>query len=460
MRKVELSNLPAVGSLINAPEIKPLIQEHGRPLVTDAIRKAIAHAREEVLADRELPSIDATSIQQWIDLLCTLSLRDLINGTGVVIHTNLGRAPLALSAQKAVANVSRGYSSLEFDLKSGQRGSRHDHVSSLLENQLKAPAAIALNNCAGAVFVSLAAICKNKEVIIARGELVEIGGGFRVPDIMQESGALMKEIGTTNRVHLKDYEAAITENTGAILVVHRSNFAILGFTAHPGVKKLSELAKKYQIPLLVDVGSGLIAEYEQFGDASSQLREEPRPQDVLKQGAELIMFSGDKLLGGPQSGIIAGTQELVDKVKAHPLARAMRADKLTLAALEATLLLYRDGRENEIPVIRDLSATQEEVRQRGEDLVNLIEVECPELKAHVVEGDSLVGGGALPLVKLPSCLVKIEKHELSAEQLAERLRSSSPAIIPRMVDDTVSLDMRTIPHSELSVIVKILSNII
>jgi L-seryl-tRNA(Ser) seleniumtransferase len=454
--KAELSKLPAVGSLINDPELKPLIVKHGRPLVTDAIRKSIAQARDEVLAGRPRRVIDADTVRAWADILTTLSLRDVINGTGVVIHTNLGRAPLAIAAQRAVANVARGYSSLEFNLKSGQRGSRHDHVRKLLETQLKVPAAIALNNCAGAVFVSLAALCKEKEVVIARGELVEIGGGFRVPDIMEESGARMKEIGTTNRVHIKDYENAITAQTGAILVVHRSNFAILGFTTHPGIKALSDLAKTHKIPLLVDVGSGLIADYEKFGEAAAQLRSEPRPQDVLKQGADLVMFSGDKLLGGPQAGIIAGDEVLVDKIKSHPLARAMRADKLTLAALEATLGLYRDGREQQIPVIRDLSASLAHLQERGHTLAQLINESVPLIHAQVHAGESVVGGGALPLVKLPTCLVQLEAKGRSAQSLGEVLRAGQPAMITRVVDDLVTIDMRTIPESQLASIAEIL----
>ncbi|MEE2901560.1 MAG: L-seryl-tRNA(Sec) selenium transferase [Myxococcota bacterium] len=452
----ELSKLPAVGKLVNDSEFQALIEEHGRVLVTDAIRKSIDFARSEILAGRSRPDISAHSVHSWINELKLLSLRDVINATGVVIHTNLGRAPLAESAQKAVAHVSYGYSSLEFSLKTGKRGSRHDHVEGLLTQLLGTPKAIALNNCAGAVFVSLAAICKSKEVIIARGELVEIGGGFRVPDIMTESGALMKEVGTTNRVHIRDYEDAITENTAAILVVHRSNFAILGFTAHPGVAALSELAKKHNIPLLVDVGSGLIAEYEIFGEASKQLRDEPRPQDVLGQGADLVMFSGDKLLGGPQSGIIAGSEELVTKVRSHPLARALRMDKLGLAALEATLMLYRDGKEREIPVIRDLSASATTIEERAHELQALLSRTFSDLSVNVEKGDSVVGGGSLPRVRLPTFLVTLSSPSHSAEVLSGRLRTTRPALIARTVDDKVTLDLRSIPNSSFSMLVEIL----
>ena len=459
MSKEQLSSLPAVGSLINDPALKPLIEAHGRPLVTDAIRKAIAEARENVLAGRSQAPIDSFTIEGWIEILTSLSLRDVINGTGVVVHTNLGRAPLAEPAQRAVHNVSRAYSSLEFNLSTGQRGSRHDHVRELLEALLQVPSAIALNNCAGAVFVSLAAICKNREVLVARGELVEIGGGFRVPDIMQESGAEMVEIGTTNRVHLTDYANAINEKTGAILVVHRSNFAILGFTAHPGVKALAQLARENNIPLIVDVGSGLIADYEVFGDAASQLRDEPRPQDVIKQGANLITFSGDKLLGGPQAGIVAGDKALVDAIKRHPLARAMRADKLTLAALEATLRLYRDGRETEIPVIRDLRADLEELQTRGQSLIDRLTQKCPQLKVELQVGESVVGGGALPLVKLPSALVCLGEAGRPARKLIEQMRQARPSIIGRLLNDKVVLDMRTINGFDLDPICEILCNI-
>ena len=455
MSREELSKLPAVGKLVNEPEFKGLIEEHGRVLVTDAIRKAIDFARSEILAGRAKPEISKDSIERWIQELSLLSLRDVVNATGVVIHTNLGRAPLAPFAQRAVAHVSHGYSSLEFSLKTGKRGSRHDHVEDLLKNLLGVPNAIALNNCAGAVFVSLAAICKAKEVIIARGELVEIGGGFRVPDIMSESGALMKEVGTTNRVHLRDYENAITEQTSAILVVHRSNFAILGFTAHPGVAALSELAKKHNIPLIVDVGSGLIANYEVFGEAGKQLRDEPRPQDVLSQGADLVMFSGDKLLGGPQSGIVAGSEDLVKKVRSHPLARALRMDKLGLAALEATLMLYRDGKEHEIPVIRDLSATSEMIEKRAEELKALLSRTFSDLSVNVEKGDSVVGGGSLPLVRLPTSLVTLRSNSQSAEALSARLRTTRPALIARTVDDKITLDLRSIPSTSFPMLVEI-----
>jgi L-seryl-tRNA(Ser) seleniumtransferase len=456
----QFSKLPAVGTLINDPSLALLIDTHGRLLVTEAIRMAISEARENIRAGRTIPQIGAATIQQWIEILNTSSLRDVINGTGVVLHTNLGRAPLALAAQRAVANVARRYSALEFNLDSGQRGSRHDHVRDLLQDLLQAPAAIALNNCAGAVFISLAALCKNREVVIARGELVEIGGGFRVPDIMEQSGAMMVEIGTTNRVHLKDYAQAINENTAAILVVHRSNFALLGFTTQPSIKALGELAREHKIPLIVDVGSGLIADYEVFGDAAQPLREEPRPQDVLQDGADLVTFSGDKLLGGPQAGIIAGASDLLETIKAHPLARAMRADKLTLAALEATLRLYRDGREAEIPVIRDLSASAETLSILGQTLVDQLSECCPSLQIELQVGDSVVGGGALPLVKLPTALVAIRAPDRSAQDLAAQMRRSSPAIIGRISNNQFILDLRTISPLEVDPICIIMSNII
>lgn len=460
MSTEQFSKLPAVGTLINDPSLAFLIDTHGRLLVTEAIRMAISEGRENIRAGRTLPQIGPATIQQWIEILNTSSLRDVINGTGVVLHTNLGRAPLALAAQRAVANVARRYSALEFNLDSGQRGSRHDHVRDLLQDLLHAPAAIALNNCAGAVFVSLAALCKNREVVIARGELVEIGGGFRVPDIMEQSGAKMVEIGTTNRVHLKDYAQAINENTAAILVVHRSNFALLGFTTQPSIKALGELAREHKIPLIVDVGSGLIADYEVFGDAAQPLREEPRPQDVLQDGADLVTFSGDKLLGGPQAGIIAGASDLLETIKAHPLARAMRADKLTLAALEATLRLYRDGREAEIPVIRDLSASAETLSILGQTLLDQLSECCPSLQIELQVGDSVVGGGALPLVKLPTALIAIRAPDRSAQDLAAQMRRSSPAIIGRISNDQFILDLRTISPLEVDPICAIMRNII
>jgi L-seryl-tRNA(Ser) seleniumtransferase len=446
-----LRKLPAVGALLASPEVAPLIARFGRALVTDAARKTVETTRSRILATGSVLSITATDIEATALLMTQSSLRRVINGTGVVLHTNLGRAPLAKAAQQAILDVAKSYCTVEFDVAAGERGDRHRHIAPLVTQILGTEGALVFNNNAGAVLVMLAALCRGKEVIVARGELVEIGGGFRVPDVMKESGAILVEVGTTNKVYAKDYAAAITEKTAAILRVHRSNFAIVGFVAEPDLVELVQLAKERNLPLLHDLGSGLLASEAELGPSWPLVRDEPRVMQVVREGADIIAFSGDKLLGGPQAGIVTGKAALIEKIKKHPLARAIRADKLTLAALEATLRLYRDGKVSEIPAIRDISAPEALLEARAQRIQESIRAKT-DVAVDVMKSDALAGGGSLPLAKLPTSVVVVGRAGEEARLLAGALREQEPPLITRVVEDRCAIDVRTIQEDEIEMI--------
>ena len=452
-----LSALPAVGALLEAPENAELIARHGRPLVTEAIRRALAEARTAIRSGRA-SHFSSEAITAALDRLSSPSLRPVINATGVVLHTNLGRAPLADEALHAIEAVARGYATLEVEMEEGARGNRHRHVDHLLRELLGAEGGLAFNNCAGAVFVMLAALCRGGEVIVARGELVEIGGGFRVPDVMAESGARLVEVGTTNKVYARDYAAAIGPDTRALMVVHRSNFAILGFTHEPELSELVALSRRHQIPLLVDVGSGLIADDSDLAGAAPDFAGEPRPSDILRTGADLVAFSGDKLLGGPQAGLLAGRRALLDRVARHPLARALRADKLTLAGLEATLRLYRAGRAERIPTVSMLATPLEELVRRADRLAAELRP-VTDLPVDVVAGTSVPGGGCMPLAELPTRLVLVGLPGAPGRHLAHHLRVSPKPVLARVVDDRTALDVRTIKDEEVTLIRDAVANV-
>ncbi len=454
--RAALARLPAVTTLLAAPEIAPLIERHGRTLVTDAVRAAIDGARRRILAGAA-GDVSPGDVQSALASLERRSLVRVINGTGCVLHTNLGRAPLAPVALEAIREIGAGYSNLELDLSEGARGDRHAHVDALLAELLATDGGLTFNNCAGAVLVMLAGLCAGREVIVARGELIEIGGGFRIPDVMKASGATLVEVGTTNKVYASDYEAAITDRTAAILSVHRSNFAIVGFTHEPTTDALAQIAKRHSLPLLVDVGSGLLATDADLGEAAAAIGVEPRPKRLLAEGADLVAFSGDKLLGGPQAGLLAGRRALLDRVKKNPFARALRADKLTIAGLEATLQLYRAGRANEIPTIRDLSAPIAQIASRADTIAAAIR-ERIDLEVDVVDGESVPGGGTLPLAKLPSRLVLIGAPGEPGRALAAALRAQSPAIVTRTVEDRTAIDARTVDPSDVGAIGPLVEN--
>jgi L-seryl-tRNA(Ser) seleniumtransferase len=430
----DLRSLPSVDQLLQTKEINQWISSYGRPLTLDAIRNVLdkvrlGYAEASTIPDREsLLEQVGLKLQNWT----APTLRNVINATGVILHTNLGRAPLSQAALDAIRLVASGYSTLEYDLRKGKRGARLVHAEALLKRITGASAALVVNNNAAAVMLALTALARRRAVVIARTQLVEIGGGFRVPDVMKQSGARLVEVVTTNRVHLADYEAALEESPVMILRAHRSNFRIIGFTTEPSLAELASLSRRSGIPLVDDLGSGSLLDTSHFG-----LGHEPMVQESLTQGADLVCFSGDKLLGGPQAGIIVGRADLVAKLKKHPLARAIRADKLCLAGLSATLLHYlKDEAAQEVPVWRMIAMPTEQIRERAQNWVEVIG------HGEVINGESTVGGGSLPGETLPTFTLALEVR--SPNGFIARLRESHPAIIARLEDDRVVLDPRTV----------------
>ncbi|MBL8980361.1 MAG: L-seryl-tRNA(Sec) selenium transferase [Gemmatimonadetes bacterium] len=426
--------LPSVDRLLREPAIAVLLDTAPRNAVVTAVREALESAR----SNRAGPPADwAEAVRERLGELTTRSLRPVINATGVVLHTNLGRAPLAAAALDAITAVGGGYSTLEYDLATGSRGHRADHCRGLLAELTGAADGLAVNNAAGALVLALNAVAAGRPVVISRGELIEIGGSFRIPEIMEKSGAALREVGTTNRTHLRDYEGAL-DGAAAILTVHRSNFAQSGFVASPEPRELAALARGAGIPYLHDVGSGLLLDLAAFG-----LRGEPSVPEAVAAGADLVLFSGDKLLGGPQAGCIVGSRDAVARCRANPLARALRADKFTLAALEATLALYRDpeAARREIPVLRMLTTDAATLGERAARLAAMMPVEAD---ARTLRGESAVGGGSFPGASLPTTLVSLDPGPLGAHGLALRLRLGEPPVISRVESGRVLLDPRTI----------------
>lgn len=437
---MSLRGLPSIDGLLQSEAAKSYIASYGRPLTLEALQAVVQQARDHFSSEQRIPST-AELLQQAGDQLaqwCAPSLLPVINASGVVLHTNLGRAPLSHSAIQAMQNVSLGYSNLEFDLKKGQRGSRLVHAEELLKRLTGAEAALVVNNNAGAVLLALSSLARRRAVVIGRTQLIEIGGGFRIPDVLKQSGARLVEIGTTNRVHLSDYATAIAESAPALLLrAHQSNFRIIGFTTEPGLSELAHLAHQHGLPLVDDLGSGVLLDTARYG-----LSHEPTITESLAAGADLVCFSGDKLLGGPQAGIILGKGELVARLKKHPLARAIRADKLCLAALSATLLHYlKDEAESQIPVWRMIAAPLAELRQRAEHWAAGLG------RGEVLSSRSAVGGGSLPEETLPTFVLALEVK--APHRLLERLRHATPPVIARLEAERVLLDPRTVlPEQE------------
>jgi L-seryl-tRNA(Ser) seleniumtransferase len=423
---VELRDLPSVDELVGDAR---LADSAPRSLVVAAVRSALARAREEIQAGAE-PGDLVGRVERELVAARTPRLRPVLNATGVIVHTNLGRAPLAEAALQRVHEVARGYSNLEYDLRAGGRGSRQDHVAPILRRLTGAEGALVVNNNAAAVLLALAALAEGREVLVSRGELIEIGDGFRIPDVLARSGARLREVGTTNRTRAADYESAFGPDAALVLRVHQSNFRVVGFTELPSLDELVRVARAHGLPVVDDLGSGALVESPLVGD-------EPTARQSLAAGADLVCFSGDKLLGGPQAGIIVGRAELVERLRRHPLQRALRADKLTLAALEATLALYLDPARaaEEIPVLRELADSADVVRARAERLAGLVGGEVEQTVARV-------GGGALPLADLPSFACAIE------EELAVRLREVDPPVIGLVRDGRCLLDCRTLSDAE------------
>jgi L-seryl-tRNA(Ser) seleniumtransferase len=434
-----LRALPSVHQLLEEEPATALIAEHGRPLVRFAVQRILEEERGSgVIAE---PGARWSAIEHAIADLRRPRLRPVVNATGVILHTNLGRAPLAAAAAQAAAAIAGRYSTLEFDPRTGRRGRRHDLVSDLLRHLTGAEAAAVVNNCAAAVLLMLTALAKGKEVIVGRGELVEIGGGFRMPDVMRLSGARLVEVGTTNRTRAEDYAAAITPRTAAILKVHASNFQVTGFTESVELKALVEIAQQHKVLLLHDLGSGSLLETASYG-----LAEEPRIQDSIRSGADLVACSGDKLLGGPQAGLLLGRAALVDRAMKHPLARALRVDKLTLAALIATLDLYLTQSLSRLPVWDMLGASTESMGARARAWQSrLVERGAA---VEVVAAESTVGGGSLPGERLATMALAITPARGSAAELLRRLREHQPPVIGRIVEERVLLDPRTVLPDE------------
>ena len=440
--------LPSVNDVMRDPAVGSLAALHGHELAVDATRVVLSHLRQEITSgllheDSLQIALDglAAAVQSQLRLAVQYSLRAVINATGVILHTNLGRAPLGEAAIEHIRETAESYSNLEFDLSAGERGKRDAHVDRLFQRLLSEARAgistIVVNNNAAAVLLALNTFAEGGEVIVSRGELVEIGGSFRIPDVMAKSGAILREVGTTNRTRVADYEQAITERTRLLLRVHRSNFEITGFTEQPSTAELVDLAARRGIPLMEDLGSGALFDLSSIGIAG-----EPGVLDSLRAGVDVVTYSGDKLLGGPQAGLISGASKLTTRMRSNSLFRALRVDKLIYAALEATLLEYVRRNHDAIPTLRMMRLAKDEIGKRAEALAAGLSTST--LKVEIVDGESIIGGGAAPSSALPTRLLALARDNLSADELAARLRNSAPPIIARVEEGRVVLDLRTV----------------
>lgn len=461
LRQQVLRRIPSVEEILSKPEIQTLLKTKPRGVVVEAVRRGLKGLREEILQKEDLSEIDPSFfsfhslfplIQKEIELQVKPRLFGLINATGIIIHTNLGRSPLHPSALQHMIDISKSYSNLEYDLERGERGSRYSHIEGLLCRLTGGESALVVNNNAGAVLLALNTIAEGREAIVSTGELVEIGGSFRIPDVMKRSGAILKEVGTTNRTYLSDYEKAIGPQTALLLKVHTSNFRIMGFTAEVSLEELVQLGKKHRLTVMNDLGSGCLIDLSRYG-----LEKEPTVQEAIKTGVDVVTISGDKLLGGPQAGIILGKKGLLDQIKINPLTRALRIDKLTLAALESTLLLYLDEKKamEEIPTLRMISLDMKRLKRKGRRLLRRLSREAQGQAQFTLREDiSEVGGGALPLQELPTYVLAINPLHLSVNGLEERLRRGDPPVIARICKDELILDMRTIFDEEIPLLAR------
>jgi len=451
--------LPSVDELLHHADLATIVSSEGQASVTDAARAVLTRLRAEIAAARlDAAAVDLAlsgisgAIERQVRRSLAYSLRPVINATGVILHTNLGRAPLGAFALEHIRNAASGYSNLEFDVETGDRGNRDVHVDRLFRKLLDAYAGtaaistIVVNNNAAAVLLALNTLAEGGEVIVSRGELVEIGGSFRIPDVMSKSNATLREVGTTNRTRVADYESAINEKTRLLLRVHRSNFQITGFTEQPAIEELAMLARTRNIPLMEDLGSGAMFDLHHIGVSG-----EPTVRDSLQAGVDVVGYSGDKLLGGPQAGVLSGRSDLVARMRANSLFRALRVDKLTYAALEATLVAYVKHDHDAIPALRMMHLSKDEIGQRTEAVA--AKTRSSVLTVEIRDGESVIGGGAAPSAVLPTRLLAVTRKDLSADEISARLRASELRVIARVEDDRVLLDLRTVfPEQDEKVI--------
>ena len=451
-----LRQIPGVDATLQMDAVQNALSLHPRKLVLDAVREVLDETRKLILqSPGSFSAIDpeelARSIAQRADRLAAFTLRPVVNATGIVIHTNLGRSILPEDAIARLLTVCGGYNNLEYDLELGERGSRHDHAEAILRELTGAEAALVVNNNAGAVFLVLNTLARGREVVVSRGQLVEIGGSFRIPDVMSSSGAILREVGTTNRTHLKDYVSAINDQTALLMKVHTSNFRIIGFTKEVRLNELVNLGRDRGLPVVEDLGSGCFVNLERFG-----LQGEATVQETVRAGADLVTFSGDKLLGGPQAGIIVGRTDLIQRCRQNPITRALRVDKMTLAALETTLRLYRDERQafEKIPTLKMLAVSLDELKSRAEELASSIQRAGQNggFRIEVRRSFSQVGGGSLPAQDLPTFVVTVRSDALSPDKIEEFLRRNDPPIIGRIESDHFIMDVRTLMPQQIEII--------
>jgi len=449
-----LSSLPSVDEILRSNQGAEWLKTYPRRYVIQAIREVIDFRRKEILKGLILDISEEymmAEIENIIESLSSYSLKPLINATGIVIHTNLGRSLLSEKALENIKKVSGSYSTLEYELKEGKRGKRYTHVKRILRDVTGAEDALIVNNNAAAVLLCLNTLSKGKETIVSRGELVEIGGSFRMPEVMAASGAILKEVGTTNKTHLFDYERAINEDTALILKVHKSNFRVTGFAEEVSMEDLVSLGKKYQIPVMFDLGSGCLIDLKPFG-----IYNEPVVRDIVNLGVDITTFSGDKLLGGPQGGVIVGKREYIERIQKNPITRAVRIDKLTLSGFEATLMEYIEEEKaiENIPTLRLLLQKPEEIRGRANKIAKKLKKEIKDANITVMADLSRAGGGSLPEVDFPTYVVSIKSDNIPINEVEERLRQGTPPIISRIKEDSLILDARTVRDADIDELVK------